>query len=172
MTDSLYGAPVTYEHGQQVIHATPQQYLSIAESLKSDGYNMLVDVTAVDYLAASDTRSLPEGVAPQRFEIVANFLSHGARSRVRVRVQVPADKPVVSTLFDLYPTADALEREVFDLMGIRFDGHPDLTRIVMPQDWEGHPLRKDYSQQRIPVQFKYTAGGYSEEDALQHRGAK
>ena len=73
---------------------------------------------------------------------------------MRLRVQVPEDDPVVPSLFDLYPGTEAMEREVFDLFGIRFDGHPDLTRILMPEDWEGHPLRKDYAVGRIPVQFK------------------
>jgi NADH-quinone oxidoreductase subunit C len=76
------------------------------------------------------------------------------RRRVRVRVQVPADDAVLPTLFDLYPGTEAMEREVFDMFGVEFDGHPDLTRILMPEDWIGHPLRKDYDVGRIPVQFK------------------
>jgi NADH-quinone oxidoreductase subunit C len=70
-----------------------------------------------------------------------------------VRVQVPADDPTVPTLFDLHPGSEAMEREVYDMFGIVFTDHPDLTRILMPEDWEGHPLRKDYDQGRIPVQF-------------------
>ena len=73
---------------------------------------------------------------------------------MRLRVQVPEDDAVVPTLTDLHPGTDALEREVFDMFGIAFDGHPDLTRILMPEDWVGHPLRKDYDTGRIPVQFK------------------
>ena len=68
------------------------------------------------------------------------------------------------TLFELYPGTEAMEREVFDLMGILFANHPDPTRILMPEDWEGHPLRKDYSQGRVPVQFKFPEGKYSAED--------
>ena len=76
---------------------------------------------------------------------------------MRVRVQVPEDDPALPTITDLYPGADSLEREVFDMFGVTFTGHPDLTRILMPEDWIGHPLRKDYNSGRIPVQFKAPA---------------
>jgi NADH-quinone oxidoreductase subunit C len=69
-------------------------------------------------------------------------------------VQVSEADATVPTLFNLYPGSEAMEREAFDLMGIRFSGHPDLTRILMPEDWEGHPLRKDYALGLVPVQFK------------------
>ena len=87
-----------------------------------------------------------------------NLLSLSQRRRARVRVQVPESDPVVASLWDLYPGAEAMEREVFDMYGIRFEGHPDLTRILMPEDWEGHPLRKDYGVGRVPVQFKEAPG--------------
>ena len=80
------------------------------------------------------------------------------RQRVRVRVQVPEGDPTVPSLFGLYPGTEVPEREVFDMFGIAFDGHPDLTRILMPEDWEGHPLRKDYAVGAIPVQFKAAPG--------------
>jgi NADH-quinone oxidoreductase subunit C len=67
---------------------------------------------------------------------------------------VPEADPTIASLFPVHPGSEALEREVFDMFGIVFDGHPDLTRILMPEDWEGHPLRKDYAIGRIPVQFK------------------
>ena len=67
-----------------------------------------------------------------------------------MRVQVPADDPHVPTLFDLYPGTEAMEREVYDMFGIAFTDHPDLTRILMPEDWDGHPLRKDYDQRPHP----------------------
>jgi NADH-quinone oxidoreductase subunit C len=95
-------------------------------------------------------------VVAQRFELVINLLSISKRERVRVRVQV-AEGESIPSLFDVHPSTEAMEREVFDMFGIVFDGHPDLTRILMPEDWDGHPLRKDYSQGRIPVQFKGAA---------------
>ena len=73
---------------------------------------------------------------------------------MRLRVQVSGEEPTVESITDLYPGADAMEREAFDMFGVSFTGHPDLTRILMPEDWVGHPLRKDYNSGRIPVQFK------------------
>ena len=71
-----------------------------------------------------------------------NLLSLSLHRRVRVRVQVPEADPVVPSLYDLYPGVDAMEREAFDMVGIVFSGHPDLTRILMPEDWEGHPCAR------------------------------
>ena len=90
--------------------------------------------------------------------MVVNLLSLSQARRVRVRVQVPDDDAVVDSLFDLYPGVEAMEREAYDLFGIVFAGHPDMTRILMPEDWEGHPLRKDYGVGRVPVQFKGAPG--------------
>jgi NADH-quinone oxidoreductase subunit C len=97
-------------------------------------------------------------VAPERFEIVVNLLSLSLRQRVRIRVQVPEADPVVDSLFEVYPGTEAMEREAYDMMGVLFTGHPDLTRILMPEEWEGHPLRKDYGVGRVPVQFKEAPG--------------
>jgi NADH-quinone oxidoreductase subunit C len=132
---------------------TLESYIADITALKDEGYAMCVDLTAVDYLE-NPTRELPDGIRPERFEVVVNLRGENPHRRVRLRVQVPAADPTVPTLFDLYPGSEAMEREVYDLMGIRFSGHPDLTRILMPEDWEGHPLRKDYSIGAIPVQFK------------------
>jgi NADH-quinone oxidoreductase subunit C len=124
---------------------------------KESGFEMCADLCAVDYLAHPGRR-LPEGVSPQRFEVVVNLLSLSQARRVRVRVQVPESDAEVATLFDLYPGVEAMEREAYDLFGIVFTGHPDMTRILMPEDWEGHPLRKDYGVGRVPVQFKEAPG--------------
>ena len=150
----MHGAPLTRSRGQDVLHPSRETYVEVVEALRDDGFAMCVDVTAVDYLA-NPARELPDGVMPERFEIVVNLLSLEPPRRVRLRVQVPASEPVVPSLFSLYRGTEAMEREVFDMMGIRFDGHPDLTRILMPEEWEGHPLRKDYPIGRVPVQFKH-----------------
>jgi NADH-quinone oxidoreductase subunit C len=133
------------------------RYVDMVQSFKDNGYEMCADLCAVDYLTHPG-RPLPDGIAAERFEIVVNLLSLSKRQRVRIRVQVPEGDPRLSSLVDIYPGADAMEREAFDMMGIIFEGHPDLTRILMPEDWEGHPLRKDYGVGRIPVQFKEAPG--------------
>ena len=153
--ERLFDQLVTYSRGQSVLHVDRADLQSLVKRLRDDeGYNVCIDVTAVDYLTYTSPRHLPDGIAPERFEVVVMLLSHEHRSRLRLRVQVPETDPSVPTLFDVHPGTEAMEREVYDMFGIRFDGHPDLTRILMPEDWEGHPLRKDYAVGRIPVQFK------------------
>ena len=149
----LHGCPVGDSRGQTVVFPSREQYLPLMKALVDDGFVMCVDVTAVDYLQHPG-RVLPAEVAAERFEVVVNLLSMQRRERLRVRLQVPESDPSVPTLFDLWPGTEALEREVYDMFGIEFVGHPDLTRILMPEDWDGHPLRKDYEIGRIPVQFK------------------
>src|SRR5262249_19006227 len=94
------------------------------------------------------------GVLPERFEVVANFLSHPRNRRIRVICEVPDADPRVASLVPEYPGMSFPEREVYDMFGITFDGHPDLTRILMPDDGQGPPLRKDAPPSRIPVTFK------------------
>jgi len=155
--DTSYGVPVTSSRGQIVLHPRVDELTATVEALRADEFNVCVDVTAVDYLDEPG-RDVPTSITPQRFELVVNLLSHRKLERVRLRVQVPADEPTVASLFDLFPGTEAPEREVHDLFGIVFDGHPDLSRILMPEDWEGHPLRKDYDAGAIPVQFKAAPG--------------
>ena len=146
--------PISSSHGQDVLHPSREQYLDTVRAFRDEwGFELCADVTAVDYLTHPG-RALPEGVAPERFEVVVNLLSLAHGRRVRLRVQVPEVDPTLPSLFDLYPGTEAMEREVYDLFGIAFTGHPDLTRILMPEDWEGHPLRKDFAIGKIPVQFK------------------
>ena len=98
--------------------------------------------------------SRPTASTLERFEVVANYLSHTRNRRIRVICQLPEADPTVPSLTPVYPGANFPERETYDLFGITFDGHPDLTRILMPDDWEGHPLRKDFPPARVPVTFK------------------
>jgi NADH-quinone oxidoreductase subunit C len=149
----LHGCLLVRPFGQAVLHVPLDRYIEVVRKLLADGYEMCADLTAVDYLQMPE-RALPDGVAPERFEVVVNLLSLRDRARIRLRVQVPEAAPTVPTLFDMYPGSEAMEREVFDMFGIEFSDHPDLTRILMPEDWDGFPLRKDYEIGRIPVQFK------------------
>ena len=155
--ETRYGVPVTESRGQAVLHPSREEMIDTVSVIQADGFNVCIDVTAVDY-SASPARDLPHGVAPERFELVVNLLSHTKRERIRLRIQVPEDDPTVDSLFDLYPGSEALERETYDMFGIIFNGNPDLTRILMPEDWTGHPLRKDYGVGAIPVQFKGAPG--------------
>ena len=162
MTDvalgAIAGVPFLAGIGvEQVLFPSPERYRETVEQLRAAGFEMCADLCAVDYLGHPGRR-LPEGVAAERFEVVVNLLSLSARRRIRVRVQVAESSPVVDSLFEVYPGTEAMEREAFDLLGLRFRGHPDLTRILMPEEWEGHPLRKDYGTGRVPVQFKEAPG--------------
>ncbi len=151
---SAWGVPVTESFGQVVLHPPVDRWLETVAACRDDGYLMAIDLTAVDYSAHPGRTDLPEGVQPERFEVVASLLSHATGDRVRLRTQVPESDPVVPSLFDLYPGTEAMEREAWDLLGVSFSGHPDHTRILMPEDWEGHPLRRDVAIGRIPVQFR------------------
>ena len=128
----------------RIVKVTPAELRATLEALRADGFAMLLDVGGVDYL----------GRRPARFDVVYHLLrlpTHnatvaeiGTPQRVRVLCGVPEDNAVVRSVSDMWPSADWAEREVFDLFGIRFEGHPEMRRIQMPEEWEGHPLRKDY----------------------------
>ena len=104
-------------------------------------FNVLMDLTAVDYLRHPDQRTA-------RFEVVYHFYSLEQNRRVRLEVPVGEEEPVVETLSDLWPAADWFEREVWDMFGIEFRGHPNLKRLLMYEEFQGHPLRKDYPVNR------------------------
>lgn len=116
--------------------------LDALQAAQQAGFLFLTDLTAVDRHPA----------AP-RFEVLYLLTAPQAGARVRLKVRVPESDPVAPSATGVWPAANWLEREVFDLFGIRFDGHPDLERILLPDDWEGHPLRKDFSLVEEPVQF-------------------
>jgi NADH-quinone oxidoreductase subunit C len=121
----------------RIIRTTPDALRAALLELRREGFSMLLDVGGVDYLAREP-----------RFDVVYHLLhlqANGTRAtRARVLCGVPGDDPLVPSVSDLWPAANWAEREVFDLFGVRFSGHPDLRRIQMPVEWEGHPLRKDY----------------------------
>lgn len=115
----------------------PREHLRpLAEFLARDAelaFTFLSDVTVVDRFP----------IEP-RFELNYHLLSLSRRSSIRLRVRLAGETPVIETVIPVWPTANWHEREIFDLFGIRFEGHPDLRRMLLPDDWEGHPLRKDY----------------------------
>ncbi|MGQ0433595.1 MAG: NADH-quinone oxidoreductase subunit C, partial [Microthrixaceae bacterium] len=134
--EMLHGVPVTTSLGDTVLHPDRAGLASLVRTLRDDhGYAMCLDVCGVDYLTYDADRNLPAGVEPQRFEVVVTLMSHEAQRRLRLRVQVPADEPSCPSLFEVHPGTEAMEREAFDLLGISFEGHPDLTRILMPESW-------------------------------------
>ena len=122
-------AELTLEVRSGAIHSV-LELLRDADELR---YSLLSDLTAVD--------RFPE---EPRFEIVYQLLSIENRKQLRLKVRVTGDDPVIESVVSLWPGANMPEREVFDLFGVQFKGHPNLSRLMMPDDWEGHPLRKDY----------------------------
>ncbi len=137
------GSVFVESHGQPVVYVDRTVMADLALMLRDEEhFTMLVDTVVVDHLL-DGSRVVVDGVAPERFEVVVNLLSHARNRRIRVVAEVPVSDPRVPSLTPIYPGANFPERESFDLFGITFDGHPDLTRILMPDDWHGHPLRKD-----------------------------
>ena len=128
----------------EVLEIEISEYYKYVKSLFDEGYEMMVDLTAVDWFRKKEPR----------FEVIVNLLSLSKNLRKTIKVQVQDDTLTIPSITDIYPGANFYEREVFDMFGIIFENHPELTRILMPDDWVGHPLRKDYGSGRIPVQFK------------------
>jgi len=148
------GSVAVDSHGQAVVFVPLDAWHGVAALLRDEErFTQCLDVCAVDHLVDA-ARVVPEGVEAERFEVVANFLSHPRNRRIRVICEVPVGAPAVDSIADLYPGIAFAERETYDLFGIDFPGHPDLTRILMPDDWIGHPLRKDDAPARVPVTFK------------------
>ncbi|HEX5588261.1 MAG TPA: NADH-quinone oxidoreductase subunit C [Acidimicrobiia bacterium] len=148
------GSVFVDSHGQSVVYVARDAWRDVAAFLRDEErFTQCLDVCAVDHLVDA-ARPVPAGVDPERFELVANFLSHPRNRRIRTICEVSVDDPTVASIAELYPGIAFAERETFDLYGIVFDGHPDLTRILMPDDWVGHPLRKDDAPARVPVTFK------------------
>ncbi len=155
---SRFAAVEAGYHGDMVWIVEPGQIVATAQMLRDEfGFDFLSSETATDYW--------PE-LAP-RFHVVYQIFSHHHRVRLSLRVPVPDASPSVPTLEGIYPVANWHEREIWDMFGIRFTGHSDLRRILMPADWEGHPLRKDYPLGYEEPQFTFN---YDEILGRKHRG--
>jgi NADH-quinone oxidoreductase subunit C len=122
-----------FDRGELALTIAPEEIRLAAETVQAAGYNFFEDVTGVDWFPA----------AP-RFQLSYHIVSHIYKERIRLRVLVDGESPAVESITAVWPAANYYEREVFDLFGVRFEGHPNLRRIMMPDDWQGHPLRKDY----------------------------
>jgi NADH-quinone oxidoreductase subunit C len=137
---------VVVDRGELTLHVKPASVLEVAKMLRDDPnlrFELLSSVSGVDY---------PAQVT--RLHAVYHLTSMTYRRRIRVEAAVTIDDPHVPSVCSVFPTADFHERETWDMFGIIFDGHPGLTRILMPDDWDGHPQRKDYPLGGIPVEYK------------------
>jgi NADH-quinone oxidoreductase subunit C len=133
------------EHGDHTLlvsHAALPQVLQVCRDDPALRFDMLMDLTAVDYLTYPGREDAP------RFEVVYHLYSVPHNHRVRIKAGIEEDDPVVPTAVPLWPIADWFEREVWDMFGLRFAGHPDLRRLLLYEQFEGHPLRKDYPVSR------------------------
>jgi len=126
-------ADARWDRDELTLTIAREQIVAAARTIQQAGYNFLEDVTAVDWLPA-----VP------RFQISYHIVSHSFKERIRLRVMVDEAAASVDSITSVWPSADYYEREVFDLFGVYFEGHHNLRRIMMPDDWTGHPLRKDY----------------------------
>jgi NADH-quinone oxidoreductase subunit C len=127
---------VKFDREEMTISVAPENLREACALLRDDAecaFNYLSDITCVDWYPAEP-----------RFEVVYHLLSIPNKERVRLKVRLESASPSVDSLTPVWPGANYFEREVFDLFGIRFAGHPYMRRLLMPEDWEGHPLRKDY----------------------------
>ncbi len=133
--------------GDSWVTVKPGAIRDVFARLKGDGYRMLVFLTCVDHLADASRKW------PARYELVYQLRNLETREQLRVRTFVDGDPPRIDSVHDLFPPANWDERETYDLFGVVFNDHPDLTRILMPDDWVGHPLRRDYPVGGEVVEF-------------------
>jgi NADH-quinone oxidoreductase subunit C len=139
---------VTFEEFRNEVHvfARPEQIVEVITSLRDvHGFELLSAMTAVDYWPQEEPR----------FHVIYQLTSITENLSIQVRVPVAAIRPVVPTVSGVFASANWREREAWDMFGIRFEGHPDPRRILMPADWEGHPLRKDYPLGYEEPQFTF-----------------
>ena len=133
--------------GDEWITVPAESVREALAALRSDGYRLLTFLTCVDHLADHSREW------PFRFEIVYQLRNLETREQLRVRAFVDGDLPRIDSVHDLFPPANWDERETYDLFGVVFNDHPDLSRILMPDDWVGHPLRRDYPVGGETVEF-------------------
>ncbi|MGC9223025.1 MAG: NADH-quinone oxidoreductase subunit C [Terracidiphilus sp.] len=122
-----------FDFGELTLTVVSTEIRAACTTVQAAGYNFFEDMTAVDWFPQTP-----------RFQLSYHILSHAFRERIRLRVLLDEAEPSVDSITPIWPGANYYEREVFDLFGIHFADHPDLRRIMLPDDWEGHPLRKDY----------------------------
>jgi NADH-quinone oxidoreductase subunit C len=134
--------------GERWITVPRESIRETLTELKAQGFESYVFMTCADHLATPLVERPPE-----RFELVYELRSMRTHEELRVRVFVPESDPRVASAHDIFKPANWDERETWDLFGIEFEGHPELTRILLPDDWEGHPLRRDYPVGGEPVDF-------------------
>ena len=140
------------DRGELTLYVPRERLLDLLRLLRDDHdlrFELLSSLSGVDYLGHPGHKD-----DPKRLHVAYHLTSLSYRRRVRVEVAVSPDDPHVPSVVGLYPTADWHERETWDFFGIVFDGHPALTRIEMPDDWPGHPQRKDYPLGGVPVEYK------------------
>ena len=122
-----------FDRNELTLTVAPIDIVPALKALQSAGYNAFEDMTAVDWFPSEP-----------RFQLSYHIVSHAFKERIRLRAMVNGADPAVESATSVWPGANYYEREVFDLFGVRFEGHPNLRRILMPDEWKGHPLRKDY----------------------------
>ncbi len=122
------------------------EWLERARALREEGW-WLADLTALDRLHLQSSDS------PHRFDVVVQLLHHSRRERRAIHIPAEGEPPTVPSVVKIWPNARFHEREAFDLMGVVFEAHDDLTRIMLPDEWEGHPLRKDYGVGKVTVEY-------------------
>ncbi|MFC5950348.1 NADH-quinone oxidoreductase subunit C [Pseudonocardia lutea] len=145
---------ITIDRGEITFYVERERIVELCRTLRDDPalrFELCSSVSGVDYTAPAGTGAPP---VRQPLHVVYHLLSMTYRRRIRLEVALDVADPHVPSVVEVYPTADWHERETWDMFGVVFDGHPALTRILMPDDWEGHPQRKDYPLGGIPVEYK------------------
>lgn len=146
-----FGAQASEYRGDVTLVVPAEKTVAACEQVKGQGFELLSAMTAVDYWPQATS---PEGENP-RFHVIYQFTSTSKNLSLTLRVPVAGINPCLPTVSHIFRNANWREREVWDMFGVKFAGHPDLRRILMPADWEGHPLRKDYPLGYEEPQFTF-----------------